>query len=548
MAEMPRRGVQAPGWRRCAADGPSAASPWRRRRGPTGKDCACAGPPLPPRRGPRRRGWPRHCLGTGGPRRCLMGTAGDPCSLPTRVTLTRDIPARPQPCHARVTPSRDIPERPQPCHPRISPAMTSPHMPSRAITVSPPAVPPTAPAVPGVPRSGAVTPCPGSRRAAGLSPGRGLEAPGAPERSAPLTPAREPRFPRAGLSFPKGFTAAVSPRAHPVSPRPVLSRPVWGFEPPGANGAAPGEGDTSRTRRAPGTRSRAGGSRRGGGTPGAPGLIAVPSAGALSPCAAEEPPRRAGDWSAKNAALISELIFTPSLRPICRDLPAMRSAGPGRGSAAVPAAPRYGRRGGRGARGYPGGRRAVPGGTRLSRGSRGCLGGTGMPGTGALSQRCPRRRLNRVRARPGLSDSQLVPDRAERRTGGIEGCTARSCPVSSWGFAAVSSPPFLPFGGTMDGAGAKLPQGDPKDAATIAASPRPVPRSRSCPCWPGRAAGAVAVAVRASAAADHSSCTSRLGNGKASAWLNGLDLSRQPPRLLPHPSAPASPFLGKPQP
>lgn len=308
--------------------------------------------------------------GNGRPRRCLMGTAGDPCSLPTRVTLSRDIPARPQQCHARVTPSRDIPERPQPCHPRISPAMTSPHIPSRAITVSPPAVPPTTPAVPGVPRSGAVTPFPGSRRAAGLSPGRGLEAPGAPERSAPLTSAGA-AVPTSGAVVPEGFHCSRVPSGTPRVPPARSVPPGLGVRTPG--GERSGSGGGGHVPNTAGTRDPGagpGGSRRGRGTPGAPGLIAVPSAGALSPCAAEEPPRRAGDWSAKNAALISELIFTPSLRPICRDLPAMRSAGPGRGSAAVPAAPRYGRRGGRGARGYPGGRKAVLGVTGLSGGHR----------------------------------------------------------------------------------------------------------------------------------------------------------------------------------
>lgn len=158
----------------------------------------------------------------------------------------------------------------------------------------------------------------------------------------------------------------------PVSPPARGSPALFGaWNPPGATGAgSAGKGhvpaaplDTPGTRHMAPREQRRVGTAEGRGeaqgpqaAPGAPGLFPILSAVALSPCAAEEPPRRAGDWSAKNAALISELIFTPSLRPICRDLPAMRSAGPGRGSAAVPAAPRYGRGAGGGGGLSPGGR------------------------------------------------------------------------------------------------------------------------------------------------------------------------------------------------
>lgn len=58
----------------------------------------------------------------------------------------------------------------------------------------------------------------------------------------------------------------------------------------------------------------------------------------FSPCAAKESLHGGGDWLAKNASLISMLIFTPLL-PICRDLPADVQSQPRR-DAASPALPR----------------------------------------------------------------------------------------------------------------------------------------------------------------------------------------------------------------
>lgn len=65
---------------------------------------------------------------------------------------------------------------------------------------------------------------------------------------------------------------------------------------------------------------------------GTPGLLPSISAVMFSPCVAKESLRRASHWLAKNASLISVLIFTPLL-PICRDLPANVQSQPRREAA-----------------------------------------------------------------------------------------------------------------------------------------------------------------------------------------------------------------------
>lgn len=110
---------------------------------------------------------------------------------------------------------------------------------------------------------------------------------------------------------------------------------------------------------------------------------------------------------------------------------------------------------------------------------------------------------------------------------------------------------FLPLRESRDGAGGTKPptQGSPRDAARIAAIPGrnaspgsshgagelPWPSSSCHACLPPPASP-----LRCSCAC--------LGNGKASALLNGLELPRQPPGLLPLPSAPVPPPPGKPHP
>lgn len=173
-------------------------------------------------------------------------------------------------------------------------------------------------------------------------------------------------------------------------------------------------------------------------------------------------------------------------------------------------------------------------------------GAPGMPGVGALSQRRPLRCLNRETCPTRfLSDFQLVPERAGEWEGSRDAPRSRSCP----GVWCRVVPSVLPLGDSMDRAGAKLPQGDPGMLRQLRhpLTPRLVPE-QELSLLPGtdiQPMDTVAVAVPACAASPPlSSFTSCLGNGKASALLNGLELSR----LLPHPSAPAPPSPGKPHP
>lgn len=121
---LPAQPGVGPRWRRCLAGGsrrrdggdagPMArARPHRGGGGGAQPERAARAPDRHFRRekGPRRRGWPRHCLsgaqapsrlGTGSPRRCLMGSASDPCTPHPGVTPSRDIPPCPQPCHLQL--------------------------------------------------------------------------------------------------------------------------------------------------------------------------------------------------------------------------------------------------------------------------------------------------------------------------------------------------------------------------------------------------------------------------------------------------------------